>query len=113
MFLHFAASDLVDHLVEVVKLFSVSMMGWLSWTWLIEQGLKFGLHVGNLLLVRLVTEKVGPTYSIALLNRVCMAQSLLGSLDDGLCLNQILCLVRVAGNRLCFLALEPCRRLAS
>ena len=113
MLLHFASSELVDHLVEVVKLFSITVMGWLPWAWLVEEGLKFGLHVGYLLLVRLVTEQVGPAYSVAFFDRVCMAKSFLSSLHDGLSLNQILCRIRVTRNRLCFLALEPCRCLVS
>ena len=113
MLLHFASSDLVNHLVEVVKLFSVSLVGGLPGAWLVKESLKFSLHVGYLLLVRFVTEQISSAYSIALFDRVCMAKSLLGSLNDGLCLYQIFCRVRVARNRLCFLTLEPCRCFVS
>ena len=85
MLLHFASSELVDHLVEVVKLFSITVMGWLPWAWLVEEGLKFGLHVGYLLLVRLVTEEISSACSVAIFYRIRVLQSLLGPLDDGIC----------------------------
>ena len=56
MLLDFTSSELVNHLVKVVKLFSVSFMSGLPGAWLVEERLKLGLHVRNFLLVSLISE---------------------------------------------------------